>query len=159
MGAIPVQAVYIAKNGVKWMPLVGWASWAGGVIFIDRSNSKKAARSMASATEKVRRGKSVVIFPEGTRTRDGRVAPFKKGGFRLAMDAGVPIVPIATVGGWEILPKGAHRSNPGNIKVIFGDTVYPDSYPTKEALMEEVERQIRDMAATVRPMMPGTTLS
>jgi 1-acyl-sn-glycerol-3-phosphate acyltransferase len=151
MGAIQVPAVYIAKRGVKWMPFVGWAAWAGGMIFVDRGNNKKAALSMARATEEVRRGKNVVIFPEGTRTKDGRIGAFKKGGFRLAADAGVPIVPLATVGGWDVLPKGALRSRPGKMQVIFGNTIYPDRYPTKEALMEEVERQIREMAASVRP--------
>jgi len=152
MGAIPVPAVYIAKTGVKWMPFVGWAAWAGGMIFIDRGNNKKAALSMRRAAEEIKRGKNVVIFPEGTRTRDGRLGVLKKGGFRLASEAGVPIVPLATVGGWDVLPKGVLRPRPGKIHVIFGKAVYPDRYPTKEALMEEVERQIREMVASVRPM-------
>jgi len=155
MGAIPVPAVYVAKKGVKWTPFVGWAAWAGGMIFIDRGNNKKAALSMARAAEEIRRGKNVVIFPEGTRTKNGRMGVFKKGGFRLASEAGVPIVPMATVGGWEVLPRGALRPRPGRIHVIFGNAIYPGDYPTKEALMEEVERRIREMAAGVRPMGPG----
>jgi len=151
MGAIPVPAVYIAKTAIKWMPFVGWAAWAGGMIFIDRGNNKKAALSMGRAAEEVRHGKNVVIFPEGTRTKNGRVGTFKKGGFRLALEAGVPIVPLATVGGWDILPKGTLTPKPGTIQVVFGNAVFPDRFPTKEALMEEVERQIREMAARIRP--------
>jgi 1-acyl-sn-glycerol-3-phosphate acyltransferase len=151
MGAIPVPAVYISKKELMQVPFVGWAAWAAGVIFIDRSNSEKAAKSMAKAAEEIKNGKSVVIFPEGTRTKDGRVGKFKKGGFSLAVKAGVPIVPLATVGGWDVLPKGAKRFRPGKVHVIFGSVVYPQHYQTREALMEEVERQIKALAATVRP--------
>ena len=150
MGAIPVPAVYIAKKEIKFMPLIGWATWVAGMIFIDRSNGEKAAASIAKAVEQIKQGKNVVIFPEGTRTKDGRVAKFKKGGFNLAVKAGVPIIPLATVGGWDVLPKGGLRFKPGKIHVIFGNAVYPGDYPTKEELMKEVERQIREMADTVR---------
>ncbi len=158
MGAIPVPAVYIAKRGVKWMPFVGWAAWVGGMIFIDRGNSKKAALSMGNAAEEIRRGKNVVIFPEGTRSKNGRVGTFKKGGFRLAAEAGVPIVPLATVGGWDVLPKGTLTPKPGTIHVVFGNAVFPGSFPTKEALMEEVERQIRGLAAGIRPVRSGAEI-
>jgi len=152
MGAIPVPAVYIAKKELKRMPFVGWAAWAAGMIFIDRSNSERAALSIVKAAEQIRRGKSVVIFPEGMRTRDGYIGKFKKGGFSLAVKAGVPIIPIATVGGWNVLPKGALRFRPGLVQVIFGDAVYPNDYATREDLMAEVERRIREMAGTVRPV-------
>ncbi|MCL1907815.1 MAG: 1-acyl-sn-glycerol-3-phosphate acyltransferase [Holophagaceae bacterium] len=151
MGAIPVPAVYIAKKEVRRMPFVGWAAWVGGMIFIDRGKSERAARSMSDAAEQIRRGKNVVIFPEGTRTINGQLGRFKKGGFGLALKAEVPIVPLATVGGWDILPKGAMRFKPGNIQVVFGKAVFPNNYPTREALMGEVERQIREMIATIRP--------
>jgi 1-acyl-sn-glycerol-3-phosphate acyltransferase len=152
MGAIPVPAVYIIKKEMKRMPFVGWAAWAAGMIFVDRSNTEKAAKSMAKAAKEIKHGKSVLIFPEGTRTKDGKIGKFKKGGFSLAAIAEVPIVPLATVGGWDILPKGTLRPSTGKIHVIFGNTVYPKDYKTKEALMAEVERQIKEMAATVRPI-------
>jgi 1-acyl-sn-glycerol-3-phosphate acyltransferase len=151
MGAIPVPAVYIAKREIKWMPFVGWAAWAAGVIFIDRSNAERATQSLEGAAHQIRAGKSVVIFPEGTRTRDGRIGKFKKGGFSLAMKAGVPVIPIATMGGWEILPKGAKRFNSGIMHVIFGSAVYPGQCQTRERLMEDVEKQIREMASKIRP--------
>ena len=151
MGAIPVHAVYIARKGVRRMPFVGWIAWAAGTIFIDQDNAKKIALSIARAAERIKQGNSVVIFPEGSRTRDGKVGKFKKGGFTLAAKAGVPIVPLATVGGWEVLPRGAIRPRAANIKVIFGSAVYQEDYPTREALMDEVERQIRALVAALRP--------
>ena len=149
MGAIPVPAVYIAKKEVKRMPFVGWVAWAAGMIFIDRSNPEKAAETIEEAAMQIRQGKNAVIFPEGTRTRDGRIGRFKKGGFSLAMKAGVPIVPLATVGGWDVLPRGALRFRPAAIHVVFGETVFPDRFETKESLISEVERQIREMAEKV----------
>ena len=154
MGAIPVPAVYIAKKEIRRMPFVGWAAWAAGVIFIDRSNAERAAKSIESAAKQIRQGKSVVIFPEGTRTKNGQIGKFKKGGFNLAIKAGVPIVPLATVGGWDVLPRGLARFRPKKIHVIFGNTVYPQDYPTKEALMSEIERQIREMTDNVRCQTP-----
>ena len=151
MGAIPVPAVYIAKKEIKRMPFVGWAAWAGGMIFIDRGNSEKAAKSMFDAAEQIRRGKNVVIFPEGTRTKNGHIGNFKKGGFSLAQKAGVPIVPLAIVGGWDVLPRGAKRIKPGVMQVIFGNAIHPNDYPTRQALMENVERQIRELVACSRP--------
>jgi len=150
MGAIPVMAVFIAKKEIRNMPFVGWLTRAAGIIFIDRGNSEKAAKSISEAAEQIRQGKNVVIFPEGTRTRDGRLGQFKKGGFSLAIKAEVPIVPLATVGGWEVLPKGARHLRPAKIQVIFGKAVHPKDYPNRQALMEEVEGQIRELVESVR---------
>jgi len=146
MGAIPVPAVYIAKKELKRAPFIGWAMMAAGMIFIDRGNSEKAAISLTKAAEQIASGKNVVIFPEGTRTKDGRIGKFKKGGFALAIKAGVPIVPVATLGCWEVLPRGTLRGRPGKVSVMFGRAVHPKDYPSREALMIEVETQIRDMA-------------
>ena len=154
VGAIPVPAVYIAKKEVKLIPFVGWAAMCAGVIFIDRSQREKAVRSLHEAALKIRGGRNVVIFPEGTRTRTGALLPFKKGGFSLAMDAGVPIVPLATVGGYQTLPPGALRIRPGRYIVNFGDPVDPGAFPQRDALMAEVRNQIvalREEAMAVQP--------
>ena len=154
VGAIPVRAVYISKKEVRLWPLIGLAAMAAGTIFIDRSNAERSKKSMEAAAQQIRNGKNVVIFPEGTRTLNGQLGKFKKGGFSLAQKAGVPIVPLATVGGWGVLPKGAKLFRQGVVQVIFGDVVYPEKYATREALMLEVERQIREMIAIARPTAP-----
>ena len=147
VGAIPIPAVFIAKNELKWVPFLGWAALAAGAIFVDRSNRERAVASLHEAAMKVRGGRNVVIFPEGTRTPTGALLPFKKGGFNLAMDAGVPIIPIATVGGFHILPKGARRVRPGHYEVRFGAPVDPGAFPVREALMAEVRKRMEALIA------------
>ncbi|HJW09386.1 MAG TPA: lysophospholipid acyltransferase family protein [Holophagaceae bacterium] len=143
LSAIPVPAVFIAKKELKWVPFIGWAAAAAGTIFIDRGDRDRAIRSIKEAAEKVRRGRSVVIFPEGTRTRTGELLPFKKGGFNLALEAGVPIIPIATVGGFQLLPKGGRRIRPGHYAVRFGEPVDPADFPERDALMAEVRKRMQ----------------
>jgi 1-acyl-sn-glycerol-3-phosphate acyltransferase len=140
--AIPIPAVYIAKKEVKWMPGVGWAVWAAGMIFIDRKNREKAIAGLQKAALEIRGGKNVVIFPEGTRTRTGALGPFKKGGFNLAQDAGVPIVPMAIEGAYGVLPPGEWVPRPGHFNAAFGDPVDPTDYPDRDALIEEVRRRV-----------------
>ncbi len=142
ISAIPVPAVYISKKELKWVPLVGWAAGLGGTLFIDRRNRERAIRSIHEAAAQIRGGKTVVMFPEGTRTRNGRLGPFKKGGFAMAQDAGVPIVPLATVGGFKTLPPGSLRLRPGRYTILFGEPVNPGAFSDRESLMKEVERRI-----------------
>lgn len=145
IGAIPVPAVYISKKELRLVPLVGWAAAVGGTLFIDRGKRERAIRSLHEAALKIRHGKNVVIFPEGTRTRTGELGSFKKGGFVLAQDAGVPIVPLATVGGFHTLPAGSFRLRPGSYIMQFGQPVHPSDYPDRTALAEELHRRIRDL--------------
>ena len=150
IGAIPVPAVYIAKKEVKYIPFVGWAAMCAGVIWIDRGNHERAVASIREAAKKVHGGRNVVIFPEGTRTPTGELLPFKKGGFNLAMEAEVPIVPVATVGGYQTLPRGARGVKPGRYAVRFGEPVYPGDCLDREALMKEVRSRIEALITEAR---------
>lgn len=150
IAAIPVPAVYLAKKEVKFIPFVGWAAMCAGVIWIDRGDRDRAIRSIQDAIAKIRRGRNVVIFVEGTRTRTGELLPFKKGGFQLAMDAGVAIVPLATVGGYQTLPPGALRVHPGRYVVSFGAPVDTASYTNREDLMREVRSRIEALIADAK---------
>jgi 1-acyl-sn-glycerol-3-phosphate acyltransferase len=142
IAAVPVPVVFLAKQEVRWLPLVGWASMAAGVIFIDRGNRERSVRSIRRAAAEIHRGKSVLLFPEGTRTRTGALLPFKRGGFALALKARVPIVPMAAVGGFRIMPPGSLLVRAGSYTVLFGQPVNPQDHPTKDALLEEVRRRI-----------------
>lgn len=150
IGAIPVPAVYIAKKEVKYIPFVGWAAMCAGVIWIDRGNHDRAVASIREAARKVRNGRNVVIFPEGTRTRTGELLPFKKGGFNLALEAGVPIVPLATVGGFQTLPPGARGVRPGRYVVSFGAPVLPEDYPERDPMLAEVRGRMEALIASAR---------
>jgi len=145
IATIPVPAVYISKKELKWMPFVGWVSQLAGVIFIDRGNREKAVQEIQRAAREIHGGKNVVIFPEGTRTRTGELGPFKKGGFALAQKAGVPIVPMATVGGFQILPAGRLRLQTGTYSIRFGVPVDPTTYEHRDELIAEVRRRVEAM--------------
>jgi 1-acyl-sn-glycerol-3-phosphate acyltransferase len=147
VAALPVPAVFIAKQELKYVPFIGWAGWAAGVIFIDRGDRERAIRSIREAAEQIRGGKNVVIFPEGTRSRTGQMLPFKKGGFALALEAGVPIVPMATVGGFKVLASGSLRIRPGRYTLLLGEPVHPADHADRESLLKEVRSRIEALVA------------
>lgn len=152
ISALPVPAVYISKKELKWVPLVGWAAGLGGTLFIDRGNREAAVRSIYQAAAEIRGGKTVVIFPEGTRTRTGKLGPFKKGGFAMALDAGVPIVPLATVGGFHVMPPGSFRMHPGRYTILIGNPVDPRTFPDRDSLLKEVRRNIEALVETAQSL-------
>jgi 1-acyl-sn-glycerol-3-phosphate acyltransferase len=145
--AIPRRVRMIAKKQLARIPLFGWVMWAGRFIFIDRQNAAAARRSIEEAGRRIRGGCSVLIFPEGTRTRDGQMGPFKKGGFHLAMEAGVPIVPIALRGTRALMPRGSLRVLSGTVSVIIGSPIPTAGLSIEErpALIESVRDAIARM--------------
>jgi len=120
---LPLGSRFVAKQELFRVPVLGWAMAASGFISIDRSNRAEAIRSLRQAAEKVRAGPPVILFPEGTRSRDGRLKPFKKGAFHLAMQAGVPLIPVAIKGTFQIMPPGSLRVRPGPVDVFFEQAV------------------------------------
>jgi len=144
MGLLPLQLRWVIKMELRKIPIFGIACEKVGYIFIDRGNHEKAQKSLEAAGEKIRAGSSVIFFPEGTRSADGKLQTFKKGGFVIALEAQVPILPVTVVGGKEILPKGSLRILPGDMKVIIHEPipVAGYTYETKERLMERVREAI-----------------
>src|SRR5262245_41686488 len=110
--ALPFRVRMIAKKQLAAIPLFGWAMWAGRFIFIDRGNAVAARRSIEEAKRRIKGGECVLIFPEGTRSRDGRLGPFKKGGFHLAIESGAPVVPVALLGTRAAMPRGSPLLRP-----------------------------------------------
>jgi 1-acyl-sn-glycerol-3-phosphate acyltransferase len=147
--AVPFRMRMIAKKQLARIPLLGWVMWAGRFIFIDRQSATAARRSIQDAGNRIRGGCSVLIFPEGTRTRDGQLGEFKKGGFHLAMEAGVPIVPIALVGTRALMPRGSLRVKSGPIKAIIGAPIPTQGLTAQDrpALIQQVQSSIAAMLA------------
>jgi 1-acyl-sn-glycerol-3-phosphate acyltransferase len=156
--AIPASFRFIAKKQLAQIPLFGWAMAAGRFIFIDRQNTASARRSMAEAARRIRGGQSVVIFPEGTRTRDGKLLPFKKGGFHLAMDAGVDIVPVAIRGSREVMPRGAALIKAGTVSLEVGEPIPTAGLKTadRDALIAKVRGRVAAMLGeSIEPGVPS----
>lgn len=145
--AVPVSFCFIAKKSLASIPLFGWAMHAGGFIFIDRHNPTAAHRSIAEASRRIHQGQSVVIFPEGTRSRDGKLAPFKKGGFHLAVDSGAEIVPVAIRGSRELMPRGSARIKPGEVSIEIGEPISTEGVDAegRSKLVDRVRGQVADM--------------
>lgn len=141
---LPGQFRWLAKEELFKIPMFGLYMKACGYVAIDRSNRNKALQSMKTAARRIHDGTSVVIFPEGTRSVDGRLLPFKKGGFMLALQAEVPIVPVAIDGSWKIQPKNSRRVTPGTIRVTIGAPVPTEGRTTadRDTLMAEVLQPI-----------------
>ena len=148
--AIPIQFRMVAKRELFAIPIFGWVLALSGFVPIDRSDRDRAVRSLDRAAARVRAGRCLRIYAEGTRSEDGRLLPFKKGGFVLAIQAGVPVLPVTVIGGREVLAKGSLRIRPGTVRVVIGDPIDPRPFPLeeKEALMERVRAA---MAAALSP--------
>jgi 1-acyl-sn-glycerol-3-phosphate acyltransferase len=129
--SIPEPVYFIAKKELKKIPFMGWYMALLGMIFIDRSNREKAMKSMKKAGKLIKNGRSVISFPEGTRSKDGETKLFKRGSFIIAKESNVPIIPIALSGTWEILAPGKAKIRPGKVHAIIGDPIIPKDHPEK----------------------------
>jgi len=136
---LPADVRIIYKKSLSLVPLLGWSIATGGHIPIDRSNPFRARRSLQKAAERIRGGTSVLVFPEGTRSPDGAVRHFKRGSFSLALEAGVPVVPVSLVGVKALVPRGLTSLRPGRItlRVHPAIVVSGRSKDDAEALAEE----------------------
>jgi 1-acyl-sn-glycerol-3-phosphate acyltransferase len=139
---LPHRVTVLVKKELFKIPIFGRAMRMGDFVPIDRRNRDAAVASVRVAEETVRRGLHMVIFPEGTRSRDGRLLPFKKGPFYLAMETGVPIVPITILGTEKLLPKGKALARPGEVEVIFHPPVDPAQHPDRDDLISLVRNTI-----------------
>ena len=146
LGHLAVQFRWLAKMELFKIPIFGHAMRKAGYISIDRNNRKSAIKSLERAAQKIKNGVSVLIFPEGTRSRDGKIRSFKKGGFIMAIDSGAPIVPVVISGARAIMTKGKFRVNPGRIRMVIHEPINTSTYTrqTKDALMERVRRVMCD---------------
>ena len=144
IGYLPLPLKWVMKMELRKVPIFGIACEKVGHIYIDRGNSEKAQKSLKAAVEKIQAGSSVVFFPEGTRSSDGKLHSFKKGGFVMALEAQVPILPVTVVGGRKVLPKTSLRILPGNMKIIMHKPIPVNeyTYETREKLIEQVRKVI-----------------
>jgi len=156
---IPTNLRFVAKDVLRYVPFLGWYMWITGMIFVDRSRGTKALRSLARAAERIRKGASVLVFPEGTRSRDGTILPFKRGPFVLALQAAVPIVPVAIAGSGQVLPPGGMRLRSGEVRLKMGRPIPTAGRPRQasEQLMQEIRAALIDLHAQIAGPPPVRT--
>jgi 1-acyl-sn-glycerol-3-phosphate acyltransferase len=137
---LPVQFRWLAKAELFKIPIFGYAMKRAGYISINRFDRKAAIQSLNKAAEIIRNGTSVIIFPEGTRSQNQNIQSFKKGGFVLAVDSGVPIIPVIIHGTWSIMQKKQILVKPGNVVLEIKKPINTSDYTrkTKDDLMEKV---------------------
>lgn len=127
-GWLNVDFKWVMKKELEKIPVLGFACKVLGHIYIDRSDSKSAVETIKAAKSKIVNGTSVLFFPEGTRSKDGQLGPFKKGAFKMALDLGIPILPITIKGTRKILPKGSLDLMPGTATMIIHKPISLDGY-------------------------------
>jgi 1-acyl-sn-glycerol-3-phosphate acyltransferase len=121
--SLGVQYRWMIKKELLKVPLFGYALYASRNIFIDRSDNERARESIARGVARLPRGASVLVFAEGTRSKDGKLREFKKGGFVIALERHFPVLPVAVKGSRKILPKGAVSFRSGRIEVAVGEPI------------------------------------
>jgi len=146
---LPADFRFIMKKELMKIPILGPAMKRAGYMDIERENPKQSLRQLNLALEKIKNGSSVLIFPEGTRSPDGKLLPFKKGGFYLALNSGCDIVPLYIKGTHEIAPKGSWTMKKGEYVLFIGKPISVKEYSRKdiEKLMEKVREEMLSMSA------------
>ncbi len=139
---LPGRSSVLVKKELFRVPLLGRAMRLGNLVPVDRSNREAAIRSVQEGIKVLKSGVHMTIFPEGTRSRDGRLLPLKKGPFYLAMESGVPIVPVTISGTEKLMPKGAAVIHAGRVVLTFHPPLDPAAFESREALMESVRQAI-----------------
>jgi 1-acyl-sn-glycerol-3-phosphate acyltransferase len=123
---VPKMCKIVAKKELKKIPFWGWSFAKGGAILIDRKNPKEAIMHIRQAVKALPEGWSVLVFPEGTRSVDGRLKKFKKGAFHIAIETGLPVIPVGLDGVMDVVPKGGWLTRPTCVAVTVGEPVYPE---------------------------------
>ena len=141
---LPLQLRWIVKSDIKKIPVFGLALERMGHIYVDRKRYREAFSGLDAAFEKIKEGISVVVFPEGTRSRDGRLQKFHKGGALIAVRSGIPILPLTVNGSRFVLPKGTLDLMPGKIEIVVGDLIDTSDFDEnkKDELMSAVKSAI-----------------
>ncbi len=157
LAALPREVRFLAKRELGRIPLFGYAMRSAGNLFIDREDPRDAVHLVRDATERINRGQMVVIFPEGTRSRDGAVGEFKPGAFYLARKKGVPLLPVLLEGTHKALPRGALLFRPAVLVVRILPSVTADGERslTRDEMAEETRSRILSARREENLRFPG----
>ncbi|HET9182381.1 MAG TPA: lysophospholipid acyltransferase family protein [Candidatus Angelobacter sp.] len=147
---IPRRTSVLAKKELWRIPILGKALDLAEIVPVERHNRDSAIRSIRRAGEVLRHGVNMTIYPEGTRSPDGRLLPFKKGPFHLAIETGFPIVPVTILGTEQMMPKGSNVVRSGTATLVFHPPIDPKQFASREELMEAARQAINNALPTER---------
>jgi len=150
LGYLPAQLRIAAKKEVFGIPFLGWHMRRAGHISIDRASRVNAIASLQRAATGIRDGICAFLYPEGTRSRDGSLQAFKKGGFKLAMQAGVPIIPVTIIGTRELLPRDSFIFRPGPVEMYVDAPI-----PTADLTNEDLDTLMQTVRAAMLKRIKG----
>jgi 1-acyl-sn-glycerol-3-phosphate acyltransferase len=143
---IPGRCSILVKQELMRIPILGAAMRMADFVSVSRAGDRQSAvESVRQAGAVLRSGVHILVFPEGTRSRDGRLLPFKRGPFHLALESGAPIVPMTVTGTENMMQKGSMRVLPGTATVHFHEAVNPRDYENVDALLRAVRERIRSV--------------
>jgi 1-acyl-sn-glycerol-3-phosphate acyltransferase len=148
IATLPVPAFFMAKRSLFRIPIFGWALAAGGFISVDRHDRSNAKQAFARAVASLQAGRSTVIFPEGTRSLDGQLLPFERGGFLMALKSCAAIVPVGIQGTLQVRRRGGWKVTPGTIRIHYGSPVEVEDFSirTRGDLSTTVRSSIIELA-------------
>ncbi len=139
---IPKRSSVMVKKELFKVPVLSRAMRMGSLVPVDRGNRDAGIEAVRAAKAVVNQGLNMTIYVEGKRSFDGKLLPFKKGPFYLAVECGVPVIPMTIVGTHYAMPKARFAIKPGKVKVIFHEPIEPKDFGTRDALMEKVRLDI-----------------
>jgi 1-acyl-sn-glycerol-3-phosphate acyltransferase len=139
---IHARCSVLVKKELFRVPILGTGMHLAHLVPVDRTNREAAIESVREGVEVLRQGLHMIIYPEGTRTPDGKLLPFKKGPFHLAMESGVPVLPLTILGTYEAWPKHRFALKPGVVTVVYHPAIDPKDYADREDLMAAVREAI-----------------
>ena len=144
LASLPAETRFLAKRSLFQIPVFGWALKMAGFIPVDRQHRSRAKQAFAAASESLQEGYSILIFPEETRSPDGKILPFQRGGFLIGIKAGVPIVPVGISGTRSVQKKGSLIVDPGVVTVRYGEPVPTEGrgVKAKRELLAEVRAEV-----------------
>ncbi len=139
IATLPINLRFIFKQELLYIPVFGWAMWLGKHIPINRSKPKQAIRAINSKSgDIIKRNQNIIIAPEGTRSPDGKIGPFKKGGFKIAEKHDIPIIPVIMIGNRFCNPKNSMKIYPGKVRVVISPAVKVSQYENLDDCIQGV---------------------
>lgn len=147
-GFLGAPIKWVMKAAIGKIPFVGAACRAAGFIFVDNSTAKSAVRSVREAERRLKGGASIMVFPEGSRTKTGKMGRFKKGAYQMAVDRHLPIVPITLNGPFDVLPIGSLNVYPGRMEMVIHEPIRTDEFEASHQGLQEIADRTRMVIAS-----------